>query len=164
MTPSEAVQLLAVVSAAWPQARVGEGTVQAWHQVLGDLPSEAVRDALLALARTNTHPPSAAEIRRRVAADAGLLSPDEDEAWQLANAVARAEGVGRRELPEAVKMAYDAVGGAHALATQAGVTMRAQFRDFYRQARQRTDDQTLADDLHDTLLQLEPARQRPALT
>jgi hypothetical protein len=153
---TETVRLLALVTRLWPWAQLQVGTPQAWQLAMDDLPYALVEQALLAVARTEQRPPTVATLRHQVAATAGLLAPDEDVAWGLALAVASKEGVGRKHLPGPVAEAYDTVGGAHGMTMQgAPATVRAQYRDAYRAARDRHDRALLAGDLAGPLLQLE---------
>lgn len=145
MTPTETTKIITLVRAFAPQQRlVDEYTVlvPAWHAVIGDLPYDAVERAVIAHYRTATDPwITPGQIRRRVAADAGLLAPSEQDAWMLAQQWVR-RAVRLDELPSAVGLACQAVGDVLRSDAPDGVR-HAAFRDAYRSAASRHDDRTL---------------------
>lgn len=143
MTPQETLDLLRLVTQCSPVMKLAEGTPPVWHRLLGDLPFDAACAAVLEHYAIESRFITPADIRARVAKRFGLLAPGEDEAWRAAVEVASADGVGRSLLPSAVREAYDTVGGAGGIRTGLASTVRAQFRDAYREARSRHDQGVL---------------------
>jgi hypothetical protein len=142
VTRDEARQLLALVASFDGRRSFGTYDVEAWLSVLGDVGWDEAHAAVLAHYATRTDCVMPAHVRRHAAATSGRLAPDDDEAFRLAAAVASAEGEGRGQLHPAVRDAYDTVGGSYGFAVPAS-TVRAQFRDAYRSARERHDERVL---------------------
>jgi hypothetical protein len=65
MTPKETVVLARYVKACCPGSQIDEYTPDAWHDLLGDLPLAACREAVVAVARRQPFV-SASEIRGEV--------------------------------------------------------------------------------------------------
>lgn len=63
MNRKEAVQLVAVMSAAYPTAKVQDETAVAYHLLLSDVPYDAAIRAFTVLGRTSKWMPTPAEIR-----------------------------------------------------------------------------------------------------
>lgn len=143
MTPQEAIGLLALVRATWPGMSVVEGMDRTWAALFSDVPAGAATEAVLRLGRRTSRFLAVADIRREVARMAGLLAPDEDLAWRGATAVAVDGGLGRNQLHPVVAAVYTDMGGASGPLALGGTTVRAQFRDAYRQARDRHDADVL---------------------
>lgn len=143
MTPQQTVDLMRLVTQCSPAMRLAEGTPAVWHRLLADLPFEAACNAVIAHYATERRFITPADIREGVARAADLLAPDEDLAWLEAQSVATNEGIGRGQLHPAVERAYQALGGAWGINSGQAGTVRAQFRDAYRAARDRHDREVL---------------------
>ncbi|MBC7336702.1 MAG: hypothetical protein H5U01_10585, partial [Clostridia bacterium] len=68
MTKQETVQLLAYLSAFWPNWNVTKATVEAWHEMLADLDHGVALMALKRVVARVAHFPTIAEIRQEAAA------------------------------------------------------------------------------------------------
>ena len=135
MTRDEVITLLALISSLDQRREFAAPDVAAWGMVLGDLPAQAAQAAVSDWYRREVGCVMPADIRRFVADRLGLLPPAEVAAWMQATAVAAEHGEGRATLHPAVREAYDAMGGAAGpLGNRPGdPTVRAQWRDTYRQ-------------------------------
>ena len=146
MTPTETAKIITMIRALAPQQRLADDPgvlIAAWHAVIGDLPYDAVERAVVAHYRTATDPwITPGQIRQRVARDAGLLAPSEQEAWLLAQQWVR-RAVRLDALPSAVGLACQAVGDVLRSDAPEGVR-HAAWRDGYRATASRHDDRTLA--------------------
>ena len=83
MTKSEAAGLVAIAIAAFPQyqERDMKLTVQAWHQLLADIPFEVAKGALIKLLTVNKFFPTVAELRE-AALKCTTSLPTPEEAWE----------------------------------------------------------------------------------
>lgn len=143
MTPVEAVHLLALVKALRPAQGILDGTAEAWHALLGDMPYDAAQRAVLAIARRTSAWIDPAMIRREALAQAGHGPADLDEVLPAITAVARAEGIGRRALPEPAAALYDALGGAPAIRAMPPGVLQARARDTWDAITRRHVDQLM---------------------
>lgn len=71
MTKTEALQILAILKAAYPSAYNGtkeeaSGTVAVWCMQFGDLPGDIVLMAIHKLIATNKFPPTVAEVKNKI--------------------------------------------------------------------------------------------------
>lgn len=142
MTAAETVRLLAFLAAANPAMRVEDGTAEAWHVILALVPFETAMVPARRLV-TTTRWVAVSDIARGVAADAGMLAPDEEQAWEAATRVASNEGEGRTTLHPAVEEVYWSFGGAGGPLTSSHSAVRAQFRDAYRTVAGRHDEERI---------------------
>lgn len=152
MTPTEAVQLVAIVRQLWPSMKIDEYTPDAWHVVLDDLDLADALKAVRHLARSRSGYIMAADIRRRVAAEAGLLPLPEAEALNAAARVASLKGVGTSNLDIVTQQAYRDMGGATAFDAPMGV-LRAQWAKVYNAIAEPYVEELLAGDLGATVAQ-----------
>lgn len=83
VTKSEVAGLVAIAIAAFPQyqERDMKLTVQAWHQLLADIPFEAAKAALIKLLTTIKYFPTIAELREAALRCTTSL-PTPEEAWE----------------------------------------------------------------------------------
>lgn len=83
VTKSEVAGLLAIAIAAFPQyqERDMKMTVQAWHQLLADIPFEVAKAALIKLLTTIKYFPTIAELREAALRCTTSL-PTPEEAWE----------------------------------------------------------------------------------
>lgn len=147
MKPTQTVQLVRLIAQIWPSMRINEHTPDAWHPLLEDLDFDAAVQAVKDVAKVSSAYIAPADIRRQVAASAGLLAPSEDVAWQQAVDVALAEGIGRSRLHPAVAQAYANVGAAPGIRQGQPGPTRAAFITAYRQIRETHERHVLAGDL-----------------
>lgn len=71
MTKKEALQILAILKAAYPSSYNGSkaeasGTVAVWCMQFGDLPGDIVLMAIHKLISTNKFPPTVAEVKEKI--------------------------------------------------------------------------------------------------
>lgn len=146
MTPPEAVQLVRIVRQLWPSMKIEEHTPDAWHMVLDDIELGDALKAVRHLARSRSGYIAPADIRRRVAAEAGLLPLAEAEALNAAARVASLKGVGASGLDLVTQQAYRDMGGATAFEAPMGV-LRAQWAKVYHAIAEPYVEELLAGDL-----------------
>lgn len=159
MTPSQTVRLLAIVQAATPAMKMTELTPEVWHQLLADVPFEAAQAAVYRHTKTSSAYLAPADIRRLVAASAGLLPPSLEEALQLARgwATERANecwppNPGKKwrivldDLPPVVAEVCRLLGSSFIAESPAGV-MQKRFAAAYADVCDRTVSDVLASDL-----------------
>ena len=100
MTPQETVLLAAYVKACCPQQAMGEYTPDAWHDLLGDLPLDDCRAAVMAVAKRQPFV-APAEIRaevRKIRDDRLSRTPVPAPAAELADEPGRYQMAVRREV------------------------------------------------------------------
>lgn len=105
MTKSETVQLFAIIKSLFPRddsfKNATKDMVDAWAEMLGDIPFDHAKAAVKAAVATSPFPPSIAEIRdyaTRLTAPKRLSA---DEAWGIASECIRKYGLQtRRTSPE----------------------------------------------------------------
>lgn len=147
MTPTQTVKLVAIIRQLWPSMKVDEHTPDAWHVILDDLAFDDALAAVRHLARTRSGYIAPADIRRQVAAAAGLLPLlTEAEALQEASNVAGQQGYGASNLDSATYHAYRAMGGPTAFDAPASV-LRPQWARVYAAVAERQIEELLAGDL-----------------
>ena len=100
MTPQETVLLAAYVKACCPQQAMGEYTPDAWHDLLGDLPLDDCRAAVMAVAKRQPFV-APAEIRaevRKIRDDRLARTPVPAPSAELADEPGRYQMAVRREV------------------------------------------------------------------
>ena len=102
MTKSETVQLFAIIKALFPRddsfKNATKDMVDAWAEMLGDIPFDHAKAAVKAAVATSPFPPSIAEIRdyaTRLTAPKRLTA---DEAWGIASECIRKYGLQTRRI------------------------------------------------------------------
>jgi hypothetical protein len=146
VTPTETVKLVALVRQLWPSMRVDEHTPDAWHLALDDLALQDALQAVRHLVRTRSGYIAPADIRRRIAAEAGLLPPTEAAALDAAVNVAGAQGLGASQLEETTYRAYRAMGGPTAFDAPYSV-IRPQWARVWSAVAAKHEEDLLAGDL-----------------
>lgn len=144
MTRKETVKLLAFLTAAMPHAKIGEGTAEAWHLLLGDLDFAVAQAAASRVLQEHTGAwlPAPALIRQSASALAAPRVPDPDEAWAQVMAAMRRHGwmdptAAYAEMDPPVAAVVRGLGW-RALCEGATDVTRGQFRVAYATARDRT--------------------------
>ena len=144
MTRKETVQLLAFLTAAVPHAKLGEGTAEAWHLLLGDLDVAVAQAAAARVLREHTGAwlPAPGLIAAAAAALATPRLPDPDEAWAQVQQAMRRHGwmdphAAYAEMAPLVAEVARGVGW-RALCEGTTDVIRGQFRAAYATARDRT--------------------------
>jgi hypothetical protein len=142
MNRKEAAQLVAVMAAAYPTAKVQDETAVAYHLLLSDVPYDAAVRAFTILGRTSKFMPTPAEIREVLADAVSDIDPWET-AWDELMTTIRRHGsylfrhAAHRDWPgwsdELVAAAVNHVGYEQVCAADAEQlpTIRAQFRNVY---------------------------------
>ena len=102
MTKSETVQLFAIIKSLFPRddsfKNATKDMVDAWAEMLGDIPFDHAKAAVKAAVATSPFPPSIAEIRdyaTRLTAPKRLSA---DEAWGIASECIRKYGLQTRRI------------------------------------------------------------------
>lgn len=149
MNQREAAKLVAVLAASYPNAKLYEESVTAYHLALSDISYEDATHAVGLLLRTNKFMPAPSEICEKVAETRLDLEPWED-AWAELLRVIQQWGIYRRHpargpwpgwSSELVERAVNHVGYDNVCLCELDQmgTLRAQFRDVYqREATRRT--------------------------
>ena len=130
MKPTETVELVGMITQIWPSMKLNQHTAKAWHMVLSDLPYDIAQQAVANLAKSRIGYIGVADIRRQAAADAGLLAPEEGDAYDMAAKVGLNSGTGARMLPGPVQDAYWQMGGAQAFEDPIGM-VRSRWNKVY---------------------------------
>jgi hypothetical protein len=159
MNRVETIELVAAIGEIWPAMKLTANTPKAWQPLLDDVDQADALHAVRTLAMSRTGYISPADIRRQIAATAGLLAPDEADALRQAAAVAGDHGTGASKLHPAVHAAYRALGGATGFDAPPEI-LRPQWGRAYRDATRRHEEQLLAGDLTAAIA----AANRPAIT
>lgn len=96
MTKSETVQLFAIIKALFPRddsfKNATKDMVDAWAEMLGDIPFDHAKAAVKAAVATSPFPPSIAEIRDYATRLTTPKRLSADEAWGIASDVIRKYG------------------------------------------------------------------------
>ena len=105
MTKSETVQLFAIVKALFPRddsfKNATKDMVDAWAEMLADIPFDHAKAAVKAAVATSPFPPSIAEIRDYATRLTAPKRMSADEAWGIASECIRKYGLQtRRTSPE----------------------------------------------------------------
>lgn len=83
MKPKEVVELLVIITAAYPNMQISEAMVKLWHELLEDIDFNLAKTAVKKLILESPYPPTIADIRKHVME---ITTPPEDridaaEAW-----------------------------------------------------------------------------------
>jgi len=144
MTDQEIATVVTLLAIAHGKTVDEDGTLfDVYEPALADLELPDPRAAVKRILRTVEKWPSPATLRRFLLASYGCLAPDEDLAWSMAVVYATGRTVGRAQLHPAVTDAVDAMGGTWSIRQGTETTVRAQFRDMYRAARARHDQEAM---------------------
>jgi hypothetical protein len=96
MTKSETVQLFAIINSLFPRdtsfRSATKDMVDAWAEMLGDIPFDHAKAAVKAAVATSPFPPSIAEIRDYATRLTAPKRMSADEAWGIAAEVIRTYG------------------------------------------------------------------------
>lgn len=140
MTKQEVAKLLAFVTATYPNVDISDATVEAWYELLGDLPWEVVVAATKKVLAEQEIPclPAVGKIRQAATNIAlpGLLSPA--EAWATVSRAIRKYGYYRQKeglasLPPQVRQAAECIGWRELCLAEDVEVVRAQFMRVYEQ-------------------------------
>lgn len=118
MEPRDVGELVSIVRTLYPAQRFDdnpENVMRAWALVIGDLQLNEARHAVVSLARSGAQWCAPGDVRRIVAEDRHVLSPDVDQLLADLREVASRDGVGRKHLHPVAQRVYDAQGGAAAI-------------------------------------------------
>lgn len=140
MTKAEVAKLLAFITATYPNVDIRDGTVEAWHELLGDLPWEVALAATKKVLAEQEIPclPAVGKIRQAAAQISlpWLLAPA--EAWAMVSRTVSKYGFYRKEqalatLPQEVRQAVECVGWENLCHSEEPEIIRAQFLRVYEQ-------------------------------
>ena len=102
MTKSETVQLFAIIKSLFPRddsfKNATKDMVDAWAEMLGDIPFDHAKAAIKASVATSPFPPSIAEIRDYATRMTTPKRLTADEAWGIASEVIRNYGTQTRRI------------------------------------------------------------------
>ncbi|HHY95889.1 MAG TPA: hypothetical protein GX513_12915 [Firmicutes bacterium] len=152
MKRAETVQLLAFITAFYPDWKLTEATIEAWHEMLHDLEFDVVKTAIKRVISRKRFLPTVAEIREETA---NLLQPEimsGEEAWAIvANAVREygyyREMDAREQMPALVEKAVKAIGWDEICLSEEPGVVRAHFMRLYEaMARREREEITLPAD------------------
>jgi hypothetical protein len=136
MNREETTKLFGLISAAYPRdtAFTKSDTAQTlmWHELLGDLPFDALKAALSRHAASSPFPPSISELRAAVTPQG--ISPD--EAWGIVMKAIRTHGYyaqleARDSMPPEVWQTVDRIGWRELCDCENLDVIRAQFMRMY---------------------------------
>lgn len=151
MTKAETAKLIAFITAVYPGIDIRDGTVEAWHALLGDLPWEVALAATKKVLAEQEIPclPAVGKIRQAAAQISlpWLLAPA--EAWALVNRAVQKYGYYRKQealaaLPEEVRQAVECIGWESICHSEEPEIIRAQFLRAYEQYVNRTRQEIIA--------------------
>jgi hypothetical protein len=162
MTPQETAQVVAMLSAAFPQWSPSKETVALYHRSLRDLDGELVLSAAETWVLTEERPPTIAGFRQKCAETAGVLAISAQEAWNEVNAIATKYGTYEnpnrpRWSSPLVLDAVKSVGYWEICNGNNSTTTRAQFLRAYEELKKKHDQEVV------TSAQLELGGNRLAL-
>lgn len=133
MEKRETAAILAVLSSAFPYAKVSKETAALYHEVWKDLDYESCQSAISALIRTSEMFPSASTVRREVLRQGGQMAPSSAEAWwQVTRMVSEVGRYGRPEFDNpTIKRAVEAIGWREICDSDNQGVLRAHFVKMY---------------------------------
>jgi Loader and inhibitor of phage G40P len=134
MTQVEAVKVVAILSAAYPNWAASKETVALYVEMLEDLEIALVMPAVKDLISTEDWCPPISVIRRHVGARMGLLSPSPLEAWgEVLSRITEVGLMGNRQgwSHEAVDQTVRAIGWGQLCRSTNVDTVRAHFLRLY---------------------------------
>ena len=140
MKPTEALELVRQLMACYPQAPMGQESVQAYARHLADLDPEVCDVAIKRCIATSRFLPSIAEIREQAAACLDN-APDAEEAWGIVMGEIRRKGYnGTPVFPHSrIADAVKAIGGWYEVCTSENATAdRSHFVKAYSAATKRS--------------------------
>lgn len=133
MEKKETAAILALLSSAYPYAKVSRETAAMYHEVWKDLSFTDCKAAVASLVRTSEMFPSAALVRREVLRQGGLMAPTAGEGWWQVMTMVRE--VGRYGRPQfanpAVQKAVEAIGWREICDSDNQGVLRAHFFKVY---------------------------------
>lgn len=153
MNRAETVQLLAFITAFYPDWKLTEATIEAWHEMLRDLEFEVAKTAVKRVISRKRYLPTVAEIREEAAS---LLRPElmsGEEAWALVADAVREFGYyremdARERMPALVERVVRAIGWDEICLSEEPGVVRAHFIRLYEAlARREREDITLPADV-----------------
>lgn len=143
MTKAETARVVGIIRATLPNGpRVGDDTVAAWHDILGDLPFDAVVRATRSVLSVQEIPawPAVGRIRKEAVA---LMRPDVPtaaEAWgRVEHEMRRVGWVGKPDLDPLAARVVRAIGWTRLCASEEPGVERGQFLRMYDQMAQREE-------------------------
>lgn len=145
MDKRETATILALLSSAYPYAKVTKETAVMFHEVWKDLGFVECQKAVMAIVRTSEMFPSAAKVLKEVLDQRGVLSMSSADAWGLVQAQVSQVGMyGRPNFAEgALTEAVTAIGWREICHSNNQGVLRAHFMKMYDSMAQRHDRQVL---------------------
>ena len=146
MNKQEVAQILAVLSAGFPNAQVTKETARVYFEVLSDLDAPQVSQAIGVLLRTSEWFPSAATIRKTTMELSGRLAPSSGDAWGAVVAEVSKSGLdgGCHIDDPVIKATVRAIGWRAICLSERQDVIRGQFVKMYEEMKRKADTQVLA--------------------
>ena len=120
-------------------------TIELYHAMLQDIPSEIALRAVQDWVLTSEKFPTIAGIRRKCAEVTGALSPTASEAWAEVHEIAERYGIYNENRPawshDLIRQTVKALGYYHICQTDNISTVRAQFNKMYNELREKADNE-----------------------
>jgi hypothetical protein len=117
MTKQDLSKLFAFITALYPNITVKQGTLEAWFEMVGDLPADMPRAAFRQVLSQQQIPcmPAVGKIREAALALSGNSPPLPAEAWAIAREASMARAFDTATLHPAVQKAIRGCGGLEAM-------------------------------------------------
>jgi len=147
MNKTETAKILSIISATYPQVKIKNGTVEAWHVLLGDLSFDIVLSSIKKVLQEQEYPtiPTIGKIRK----EAVFLSTPHHlpapKAWALIISAVRRYGYSQEkealeDMPELVKEAVKSIGWRDICLSENIDVIRGQFRMAYDRLQQKQEE------------------------
>jgi hypothetical protein len=117
MTKQDLSKLFAFVTALYPNITVKQGTLEAWYQMIGDLPADVAKAAFMKVLSVQTIPcmPAVGSVREAALSLTGNTPPLPAIAWHQAREASMARSFDTTTLHPAVQKAIRGMGGLEAM-------------------------------------------------
>lgn len=146
MDKYETAEMLAYLSAAYPNAKVSKQTAQVYHSVLVGFGQSHVMMACREIVRQSAWFPSASEILRTIARQNGVLSVPAAEAWEnVLREVRRVGHAGHPALDATTTRVVDSIGWREVCLSGNQSVLRSNFLRMYEEVAREVDRQMLSE-------------------
>jgi len=145
LTPDEALKVLSVLTAAYPNVNIPEETAQIYVKFLLDLPYEAGKAAALSLIAESKYFPTIAELRQAALAVSGNDLPSPGEAWGEVVAQMKEAGIYRRPRfsHPVIEKAVQAIGWQELCLSENQIADRVHFMRIYESYAERARQEAI---------------------
>ena len=141
MTEVEAASLIAILAAAFPNAKIDARSVSVYVEHIREFPYADGQEAVTGIVRTSEWFPTVAVLRREILSLQGALCPAAEEAWVEVEAGMRKYGRTRRVewSHPAIGEAVSAMGWTNMCLSENIDVVRGHFFKIYNSVSKRTD-------------------------